>query len=129
MTSRFLWTNKTYSFTSSRLDEPRRITWQYKPAGYFYFLRTVLVVYLSVPFYWRVPIPSCLKLYAPPPPLTSLICEIKTHLILWKYQVILVITYIFIIKVINYALCHTFESKLDMYFHNKTWYTCTRCYM
>ena len=37
-------------------------------------------------------------------PLTSLICEIKTLLILWKYQVILVIAYIFIIKVINYAL-------------------------
>ena len=37
------------------------------------------------------------------PPLTSLICEIKTLLILWKYQVILVIAYIFIIKVINYA--------------------------
>ena len=38
------------------------------------------------------------------PPLTSLICEIKTLLILWKYQVILVIAYIFIIKVINYSL-------------------------
>ena len=38
------------------------------------------------------------------PPLTSLICEIKTRLILWKYQVILVIAYIFIIKIINYAL-------------------------
>ena len=36
------------------------------------------------------------------PPLTSLICE--TLLILWKYQVIIVIAYIFIIKVINYAL-------------------------
>ena len=29
------------------------------------------------------------------PPLTSLICEIKTRLILWKYQVILVIEYIY----------------------------------
>ena len=39
------------------------------------------------------------------PPLTSLICEIKTRgLILWKYQVILVIEYVFIIKCINYAL-------------------------
>ena len=37
------------------------------------------------------------------PPLKNLICEIKTLLILWKYQVILVIAYIFIIKVINYA--------------------------
>ena len=35
----------------------------------------------------------------------------------------------FIIKVINYALWHTFESKRYMYFHNKTWYTRTRCYM
>ena len=32
-------------------------------------------------------------------------------------------------KCINYALWHTFESKRYMYFHNKTWYTCTRCYM
>ena len=39
------------------------------------------------------------------PPLTSLICEIKTRgLILWKYQVIHVIEYVFIIKGINYAL-------------------------
>ena len=37
------------------------------------------------------------------PPLTSLICEIKRLLILWKYQVILVTAYIFILKVINYA--------------------------
>ena len=36
------------------------------------------------------------------PPFTSLICEIKTRgLILWKYQVILVIEYVFIIKGIN----------------------------
>ena len=63
------------------------------------------------------------------PPLTSLICEIKTRLMLWKYQVILVIAYILIIKVINYALLHTFESKRYMFFHNKTRYTCTRCYM
>ena len=64
------------------------------------------------------------------PPVTSLICEIKTRgLILWKYQVILVFEYVFIIKGINYALWHTFESKRYMYFHNKTWYTCTRCYM
>ena len=39
------------------------------------------------------------------PPLTSLICEIKTRgLVLWKYKVILVIEYVFIIKGINYAL-------------------------
>ena len=57
-------------------------------------------------------------------------CEIKTRgLILWKYQVVLVIEYVFIIKGIHYALWHTFESKRYMYFHNKTWYTCTRCYM
>ena len=37
------------------------------------------------------------------PPLTGLICEIKTLLILWKYQVILVIAYIFIIKVIMHC--------------------------
>ena len=34
----------------------------------------------------------------------EIVCEIKTRLILWKYQVILVIAYTFIIKVINYAL-------------------------
>ena len=69
-------------------------------------LRTVLVVYLSVPFLLK----SSYRLYPLMletvciPPLTSLIYEIKTLLILWKYQVILVIAYIFIIKVINYAL-------------------------
>ena len=50
----------------------------------------------------------------------EIVCEIKTPLILWKYQVILVIAYIFIIKVINYALWHMFESKRYMYFHIKT---------
>ena len=70
-------------------------------------LRTVLVVYLSVPFLLK----SCYRLYPLMyikmletvciPPLTSLICEVKTLLILWKYQVILVIAYIFIIKAIN----------------------------
>ena len=34
----------------------------------------------------------------------EIVCEIKPRLILWKYQVILVIACIFIIKVINYAL-------------------------
>ena len=54
-------------------------------------LRTVLVVYLSVPFllkssyrlyplmYFKMLETVCL------PPLTGLICEIKTLLILWKY--------------------------------------------
>ena len=97
-------------------------------------LRTVLVVYLSVPLLLK----SSYRLYPLMyikmletvciPPLTSLICEIKTLLILLKYQVILVIAYIFIIKVINYAHWHTFESKRYMYFHNKTWYTCTFLY-
>ena len=83
------------------------------------FIRTFFTEEFLDPLAW-----NCIH-----PPLTSLICEIKTRLILWKYQVILVIAYIFIIKVINYALWHTFESKRGMYFHNKTWYTCTRCYM
>ena len=95
-------------------------------------LRTVLVVYLSVPFLPKSSY-TLLRIMLETvciPPLTSLICEIKTRgLILWKYQVILVIEYVFIIKSINYALWHTFESKRYMYFHNKTWYTCTRCYM
>ena len=38
------------------------------------------------------------------PPFNKFNIEIKTLLILWKYQVILVTAYIFIIKVINYAL-------------------------
>ena len=95
-------------------------------------LRTVLVVYLSVPFLLKSSY-TLLRIMLETvciPPLTSLICEIKTRgLILLKYQVILVIEYAFIIKVINYALWHTFESNRYMYFHNKTWYTCTRCYM
>ena len=91
-------------------------------------LRTVLVVYLSVPFLLKSSYTLLLETVCIPP-LTSLICEIKTLLISWKYHDILVITYIFIIKVINYTLWHTFESKRDMYFHNKTWYTCTRCYV
>ena len=69
----------------------------------FIYLRTVLVVYLSVPFLLKSSYTLLLETVCIPP-LTSLICEIKTLLILWKYQVILVITYIFIIKVINYAL-------------------------
>ena len=70
---------------------------------YLYYLRTVLVVYLSVPFLLKSSYTLLLETVCIPP-LTSLICEIKTLLILWKYQVILVITYISIIKVINYAL-------------------------
>ena len=66
---------------------------------------------------------ECLKLHASP------FNKFNMWDFLWKYQVILVIAYIFIIKVINYALWHTFESKRYMYFHNKTWYTRTRCYM
>ena len=70
-------------------------------------LRTVLVVYLSVPFLLKSSY-TLLRLMLETvciPPLTSLICEIKTRgMILWKYQVILVIEYIFIIKGINYAL-------------------------
>ena len=69
----------------------------------FVLLRTVLVVYLSVPFFteeFLYPFTYVKMLET----LTSLICEIKTRLILWKYQVILIIVYIFIIKVINYAL-------------------------
>ena len=55
-------------------------------------LRTVLVVYLSVPFLMK----SSYKLYplmleTVCRPLTSLIYEIKTLLNLWKYQIILVI--------------------------------------
>ena len=77
-------------------------------------LRTVLVVYLSVPFLLKSSY-TLLRIMLETvciPPLTSLICEIKTRgLILWKYQVILVIEYVFIIKDINYALWHTFESK------------------
>ena len=70
-------------------------------------LRTVLVVYLSVPFLLKS---SCtlLRIMLETvciPPLRSLICEIKTRgLILWKYQVIFVIEYVFIIKGINHAL-------------------------
>ena len=60
-------------------------------------------VYLSVPFLLKSSYTLLLETVCIPP-LTSLICEIKTLLISWKYQVILVITYIFIIKVINYAL-------------------------
>ena len=71
-------------------------------------LRTVLVVYLSVPFLLKSSytlLRIMLETICTPPPLTSLICEIKTRgLILWKYQVILVIEYLFIIKGINYAL-------------------------
>ena len=97
-----------------------------------HILRTVLVVYLSIPFLLKSSY-TLLRIMLETvwiPPLTSLICEIKTRgLILWKYQVILVIEYVFIIKGINYALWHTFESKRYMYFHNKTWYTCTRYYM
>ena len=92
------------------------------------FLRTVLVVYMSVPFLlkssytlWRML--KCLELYASPfnkfnmwDQDTPDFMEISSNPI-------------FIIKVINYALWHTFESKRYMYFHNKTWYTCTRCYM
>ena len=93
-------------------------------------LKTFLVVYLPVPFllkssYTPLRMLKCLKLYAPPYKFK----QIKTRQILWKYQVILVIAYIFIIKVMNNALWLTFESKRYMYFHNKTWYTCTRCYM
>ena len=70
-------------------------------------LRTVLVVYLSVPFLLKSSY-TLLRIMLETvciPPLTSLICEIKTRgLILWKYQVILVIEYVFIIKGINYAL-------------------------
>ena len=73
------------------------------------FKRTVLVVYLSVPFllkssYTLLRIMLETVCIPPPPPLTSLICEIKTRgLILWKYQVLLVIEYVFIIKGFNYA--------------------------
>ena len=42
-----------------------------------------------------------LKLYASP---FNKFKQIKTRLILWKYQVILEIAYIFIIKVMNNAL-------------------------
>ena len=70
-------------------------------------LRTVLVVYLSVPFLLKSSY-TLLRIMLETvciPPLTSLICEIKTRgLISWKYQVILVIEYVFIIKGINYAL-------------------------
>ena len=87
------------------------------------FLKTFLVVYLPVPFL-LIPLTNCMH----PPPFNKF-KQIKTRLILWKYQVILIIAYIFIIKVMNNALWLTFESKHYMYFHNKTWYTCTRCYM
>ena len=69
---------------------------------------------------------ECLKLHASP------FNKFNMWDFLWKYQVILVIAYIFIINVINYALWHTFESKRYhgyMYFHNKTWYTRIRCYI
>ena len=53
-------------------------------------LRTVLVVYLSVPFLLKSSY-TLLRIMLETvciPPLTSLICEIKTRgLILWKYQV------------------------------------------
>ena len=91
-------------------------------------LRTVLVVYLSVPFllkssYTLLRMLKCLKLYAwnciwgQDTPDFMEISSYPRNCI------------IFIIKVINYALSHTFESKRYMYFHNKTWYTCTHCYM
>ena len=91
-------------------------------------LRTVLVVYLSVPFllkssYTLLRMLKCLKLYAwnciwgQDTPDCMEISSYPCNCI------------IFIIKVINYALWHTFESKRYMYFHNKTWYTCTHCYM
>ena len=62
------------------------------------FIRTFFTEEFLYPLSW-----NCMH-----PPSTSLICEINTCLILWKFQVILVIAYIFIIKVINYALWHTF---------------------
>ena len=91
-------------------------------------LRTILVVYLSVPFllkssYTLLRMLKCLKLYAwncmwgQDTPDFMKISSYTCNCI------------IFIIKVINYALWHTFESKRYMYFHNKTWYTCTHCYM
>ena len=91
------------------------IDWLKKLPGCL-FIRT----FFTEELYTLLRMLKCLKLYAMHPPLPSLICEIKTRLILWN---------IFIIKVINYALWHTFESKRYMYFHNRTWYTCTRYYM
>ena len=91
-------------------------------------LRTVLVVYLSVPFllkssYTLLRMLKCLKLYA-------WNCmwgqDTPDFMEISSYPCNCII---FIIKVINYALWHTFESKRYMYFHNKTWYTCTHCYM
>ena len=123
---------------SKRAWRPRKRAWRRAMLFCFRFnttyshLRTVLVVYLSIPFLLKSSYTLLMleTVCTPLPLLTSLICEIKTRgLILWKYQVILVIEYVFIIKGINYALWHTFESKCYMYFHNKTWYTCTRCYM
>ena len=48
-------------------------------------LRTVLVVYLSVPFLLKSSYTLCLNC------MHEIVCEVKTRLILWKYQVILVI--------------------------------------
>ena len=67
-------------------------------------LRTVLVVYLSVPFLLKSSY-TLLRIMLETVCIPPLICEINTRgLILWKYQVIIVIEYVFIIKVINYAL-------------------------
>ena len=91
-------------------------------------LRTFLVVYLSVPFllkssYTILRMLKCLKLYA-------WNCmwgqDTPDFMEISSYPCNCII---FIIKVINYTLWHTFESKRYMYFHNKTWYTCTHCYM
>ena len=96
--------------------------------GPFTALRTVLVVYLSVPCllkssYTLLRMLKCLKLYA-----WSCMWGQDTpdFMEISSYPCNCII---FIIKVINYALWHTFESKRYMYFHNKTWYTCTHCYM